>query len=221
MCKLHVDSVLKSFDTHQVLTDVFISCEKGEIVGLLGRNGCGKSTLLKIIFGSIPADNRFVRVDDVVLDGLSAARSTIKYLPQNGFLPSHAKVKTLIDLFCSKEGATIVKQHELVKPLLNRRRTQLSGGEVRILEILMVVYADSAFSFIDEPFNGVAPVYRDSIKAEIKAQSKHKGFIITDHDYRSIMDIATRIVVICDGGTKTVQTIDDLRDYGYLPDVNE
>ena len=53
MNNLHVDSVIKSFGTRQVLTDIYVSCTKGEIIGLLGRNGSGKSTLLKIIFGSL------------------------------------------------------------------------------------------------------------------------------------------------------------------------
>ncbi len=58
MNNLHVDSVIKSYNLNQVLTDVYISCKKGEIIGLLGRNGTGKSTLLKIVFGSISAERK-------------------------------------------------------------------------------------------------------------------------------------------------------------------
>ncbi|MCF6169488.1 MAG: ATP-binding cassette domain-containing protein [Bacteroidales bacterium] len=47
MNELHVDSVIKSYGRTQILTDVFISCKPGEVIGLLGRNGTGKSTLLK------------------------------------------------------------------------------------------------------------------------------------------------------------------------------
>ena len=43
----------------------------------------------------------------------------------------------------------------------------------------------------------------------IKEQSKYKGFIITDHDYRNILDIATRIVLIHDRGTKEIKNKDD------------
>jgi ABC-type multidrug transport system ATPase subunit len=58
---MQVDSVMKAFGTKQVLTDVFLTCDQGEIIGLLGRNGSGKSTLLKIIFGSLAADQKFVK----------------------------------------------------------------------------------------------------------------------------------------------------------------
>lgn len=46
---MHVDSVVKSYGLRMILSDVFLTCEKGEIIGLFGRNGSGKSTLLKII----------------------------------------------------------------------------------------------------------------------------------------------------------------------------
>ena len=66
---LHVDSVIKNFDTKQVLTDVFISCQKGEIIGLLGRETEWENpTLLKIIFGSLSAESKFVRIGEQNMD---------------------------------------------------------------------------------------------------------------------------------------------------------
>ncbi|QQS52640.1 MAG: ATP-binding cassette domain-containing protein [Bacteroidota bacterium] len=217
MSKLHVDSVLKSFNTKQVLTDVYISCEKGEIVGLLGRNGTGKSTLLKIIFGSLSADRKFVRIGDRISNGLFKNRHSIKYLPQENFLPNHIKVDTIIHLFCNENNAGLIKSHELIKPMLAKKSKQLSGGEKRLLEIFLIVFSDSAYTFIDEPFNGVAPIYKDEIKKIIKEQSEQKGFIITDHDYRSILEIATRIIIMHDGGTKEIKSEDELRYWGYIP----
>ena len=65
--KLHVDSIEKSIDNKKILKDIYLSCETGEIVGILGRNGSGKSTLLKIIFGTMTAENKFVRVGTKVI----------------------------------------------------------------------------------------------------------------------------------------------------------
>ncbi len=221
MSNLHVDSVIKSFDTKQVLTDVYLSCEKGEIIGLLGRNGTGKSTLLKIIFGSIPADRKFVKIGDKIITRLFDNRNLIKYLPQASFLPSHIKIKTIIELFCTGNNAQFLKEHNLIRPMLDKKSKQLSGGEKRLLEILLIVFSDSIYTFIDEPFNGIAPVYKDEIKEMIKEQSRNKGFIITDHDYRNILDIATRIVIIHDGGTKEIKSKDELKYWGYIPETVE
>jgi ABC-type multidrug transport system ATPase subunit len=216
MSKLYVDSVQKSFGTKQVLTDIFLTCSIGEIVGLIGRNGCGKSTLLKIVFGSLGSENKFVKVDEEIINSLYQSRNLVKYLPQNHFLPNHIKIKTIISLFCNYENAIIISENPLVKPFLNKKCNQLSGGEKRIVEVLLIIYSNAKFILIDEPFNGISPIFREEIKKLIVEISKTKGFIITDHDYRNIIEIATRTIVMQDGGIKKVNSNDDLVRWGYL-----
>lgn len=48
---LGVDSILHRFGRRTILTDVYLKCQKGDIIGLFGRNGTGKTTLFRIIFG--------------------------------------------------------------------------------------------------------------------------------------------------------------------------
>lgn len=217
MGNMHVDSVMKSFGARQVLTDVYLSCRQGEILGILGRNGTGKSTLLKIIFGSLPADNKFVRIGNKIVNGVFDNRNLVNYLPQDHFLPNHIKVSTIISLFCDKVHSELIKGNDLIKSMLGKKTGQLSGGEKRLLEILLIIHSNARYTLIDEPFNGIAPIYKEDIKNLIKEQSKTKGFIITDHDYRNILDIATRIILIHDGGTKEIKERDDLEFWGYIP----
>lgn len=63
---LEVDSVLYSLGERKLLSDVYLNCGTGEIVGLLGRNGCGKTTLLQIIFGTKHTDNKHISIDGKV-----------------------------------------------------------------------------------------------------------------------------------------------------------
>ena len=72
-------------------------------------------------------------------------------------------------------------------------------------------------TLLDEPFNGITPVYKEEIKELIQEQSKNKGFIITDHDYRNILDIATKVIMIYDGGTKQIKDKSELVQWGYVP----
>ncbi len=213
---LHVDSILKSYGSRQILTDVFLTCNKGEIIGLLGRNGSGKSTLLKIIFGSLSAQNKYIRVGEQMLQTLSQRKNLIRYLPQNGFLPGHIRLKKAISLFCGECHAEAIKNHHLVSHLMEHSCTELSGGERRVVEILMIIYSEAGYVLIDEPFNGVAPVYREEIKKMIREASEKKGFIITDHDYRNILDIATNTLLIHDGGIKIIKEKEELRQWHYL-----
>jgi ABC-type multidrug transport system ATPase subunit len=159
MLELFVDSIQKSFGHHKILTDVFISCKPGEIIGLLGRNGAGKSTLLKIIFGSVEADNRFIRIDGKNCTQLSDRKGRLNYLPQDNFLPSHLRIKTVIDLFCRKSAKEVIQEDPHIRPFLDKKTNQLSGGERRLIEIALMMHSNSRYILIDEPFNGVEPLH--------------------------------------------------------------
>lgn len=217
MSKLHIDSVTKSFDGKQVLTDICLSCEKGEIVGLLGRNGTGKSTLLKIIFGTVAAENRFMKIGNEVITESLFRSQPIKYLPENSFLPKHLKIKTIIDLFNNQVNAKRIKAQKNIQKMLYKKPREISSGQCRFLEVLLVCNLESKMTLLDEPFNGIAPVYEEDIKKLIQEQSKNKGFIITDHDYRNILDIATKVIMIYDGGTKQIKDKSELVQWGYIP----
>ena len=216
MNDLHVDSVTKNYGLKQVLTDVFISCKKDEIIGLLGRNGSGKSTLLKIIFGSISADYKFVRIGKQQLEGVHDNRKLVKYLPQFNFLPDHLKISKIIALFCDKSNSERFKSDKHISPFLDKCVKQLSGGERRLLEIMLIIHSDADYILLDEPFNGVAPLYREEIKNLIKQYSGSKGFIVTDHDYRNILDIATKTILVHDGGTREIKDKKELVLFGYV-----
>lgn len=218
---LHVDSVRKQIGNSQILNDVFISCSTGEIVGLLGRNGSGKSTLLKIIFGSLSADNKFVSIDDKKINSLYDNRRLLQYLPQNNYLPNHIRIASTIKCFCSNENAALVMEDNLVKPFLQKKVEQLSGGERRILEVLLMVNSEAKYLLFDEPFNGISPLHIEILKDLIKKHSKDKGIIITDHDYRNVLDVSSRIILMDDGNTKVIKELKDLISLGYLPASSE
>lgn len=217
MSLLHVDSIRKQIGNRQILNDIFISCKPGEIVGLLGRNGSGKSTLLKIIFGSLSADYKFVSIDDRKIDSISDNRKLLHYLPQDNCLPNHIKITNIIKCFCNKENAALVMENDLVKPILQKKAQQLSGGERRILEILLMVHSEAKYLLFDEPFNGVSPLHIEILKGLIKKHSKHKGFIITDHDYRNVLAISSTVILMDNGNTKVIRDFKDLIAFGYLP----
>lgn len=83
-----------------------------------------------------------------------------------------------------------------------------------------MVYSNSRYILLDEPFNGVAPKNIEDIKSRIREQSKMKGIILTDHDYRNIIDVSDRIIFLYDGGTKEVKSLDELKYWGYVPEIN-
>ena len=216
MNKLHVDSVRKSYQGRVILSDIFLSCNRGEVVGLIGRNGSGKSTLLKIIFGIENAENRYVRVNQQVLKSFEDSKKLINYLPQDNFLPNNVRIRNLIKLFLPKKQREILVENEFIIPLLDKSFQILSGGEKRILEILLLIHSRADFLLLDEPFNGVSPIIRDQIIQKINEEKSEKGFIITDHDYKNVMKVADKILFLESASLREIKDKKDLVKYGYL-----
>lgn len=216
MRELHVDSVYKSFGHQEILKDIFISCKPGDIVGMLGRNGSGKSTLLKIIFGTLGTDNKFVRADGKIIHGLCSSQRKIAYLPQDNFLPGHLTIKTIVKLFCLRSSIQTLESNEHIKPFLQKKSRQLSGGERRLIELLLILHTRADYILIDEPFNGIEPIHKAYVKNILKDHSQDKGFIITDHDYENILDIASKTILLHEGSTRKIVSKLDLINFGYI-----
>lgn len=209
---LHVDSVIKHFHTTKVLSDIYLSCLPGEITGILGRNGSGKSTLLKIIFGSMSADHAYVRIDGKVY--VKRENRPIAYLFQDTFLPAHLKVRTIVNLMQVEH----LSEHPVVQPVLNNKVSAISGGELRYLEILFTLNRPVPYIILDEPFNGLSPILKDEVKEVIRlAAGKGKGILLTDHDYRNVLDISTQKYIMKAGSLRRFDTPEELQQHGYLP----
>ena len=215
---LEVDSIRKAFGEKQVLTDIALKCQPGDIIGLLGRNGSGKSTLLKIIFGTLHTDYKFIRINDKILNSPYKTKNIITYLNQDNFLPKNITVKQVVEIYSKGLNQKQFLDDEVLSKVTGTKIRNLSGGESRYLEVKMLLNLDSVFVLLDEPFNGISPLHVDMIKAMILKSSIDKGIILTDHDYRNVLDIANKYYLLFDGGLKPVKTKDDLIYWGYVPD---
>ncbi|MFZ4929721.1 ATP-binding cassette domain-containing protein [Chryseobacterium sp. Mn2064] len=217
MSRLHIDSITKSFNDQKILQDIYLECKVGNIAGILGRNGSGKSTLLKIISGVLGSDTQFIKWNDQVLRNISDRKNRIAYLPQHSFLPKSEKLTKLIHLFCNREYADQLLHSQLLSPFLNEKPRNLSSGELRMIEVMLLTYSQADFVLLDEPFNSLSPKIIDELKAIIRSQAKNKGFIISDHHYQDVVDIADKIYLLSSGYLKPIQNLQELRQYNYLP----
>ena len=161
---LEIDSVVKSYYGRSVLTDIYVKCETGDILGLLGRNGSGKSTLLKILFGTLSAERKFIRIDGKIYDQPYKSLNEICYLPQHSFLPKHLNVERTVEIYLGKGQIAGFMDDPVLSILRTTKISQLSGGELRYLEIKMLLHIDCKFVLLDEPFNGVSPILVGKIK---------------------------------------------------------
>lgn len=213
---LEIDSVVKSYGLYDVLTDIYLKCKTGDIIGMLGRNGTGKSTLMKILFGTLQADRKFIRIDGKIYDQPYKAINEICYLPQDSFLPKYMSVEKTIELYLGKQQVTNFLEDSILQQLNTSKISHLSGGELRYLEIKLLLHTDCKFILLDEPFNGVSPILVGEIKKLILKTSESKGIILTDHDYKNVLDVANQFCLIYDGGIKRIDDKQELVRWGYI-----
>jgi len=212
---LEIDSVTKRYGQRVILSDIYLKCQTGDIVGLFGRNGTGKSTLFKVIFGTETADFKYVGINGKKLTDRECCNH-ISFLSQDTFLPQHISVLNLLRLTLDKEKISDFTDDSILKLLLKNKVNSLSGGELRYLEIKLLFSLPSRFILLDEPFNGLSPILIESIINLILGYTSSKGVIITDHDYSNVLKVSNKFYLLTDGVLKSINGKDELITGGYL-----
>jgi len=95
----------------------------------------------------------------------------------------------------------------------------LSMGELRYLELLLLAYLDHPYLMLDEPFSMVEPLYKEQISTLLHQLKSSKGILVTDHYYKDVLSICSRNIVLKDGKAVPVLNEDSLRAEGYLPTI--
>ncbi|WP_109302222.1 ATP-binding cassette domain-containing protein [Aquimarina sp. AU474] len=218
MSELVVKSLTKSFRKQIVLNDFSFQCKIGQIIGVFGRNGSGKSTLLKCILGTLKSNSIIIIIDGehitpkkIIPDG------RIGYLPQDSFLPKEKKVRDIIPLIHPKgDIQDRIFYAPNVYKIDNKRVGELSLGELRYLEILLLTYLDHQFLMLDEPFSMIQPIYKDWIKELLLSAKEKKGILITDHYYEDVLEVTDTNMIIKEGKPIAIKNKKDLINHGYL-----
>jgi lipopolysaccharide export system ATP-binding protein len=215
---LETDSVIKSFDINQVLTDIYLKCQTGDIIGILGRNGTGKSTLLKILFGTLKAENSFIKINGKIYNRPYLKTGLLTFLPQEDFIPKKYTLEGVACLYLGKKASEFFMGEEMLERVRFSKIANLSGGELRYFAIKLLLNLPTKFVLLDEPFNRVSPLIIEKIKIMIKNCSQNMGIILTDHDYRNVLDISNRLMLLRDGGLRPIKDKSELVNWEYLPE---
>lgn len=216
---LQVKSVTHNFGYRNILSQTGIECKTGEVIAVFGRNGAGKSTLFKILFGSLKPDFIEAYLDNRLCIKNTEFNKVIAYHPQVVILPKGPKVKDLISMYIpDKKKQNHVFSSAGISDMLHLRVRNLSLGQQRYLQFLLVVNLDHYFVLLDEPFSMIEPLYKILIKEKLIEYKLYKGFIITDHYYLDVLEVADRVNVIVDEKILPVSDAKELISLGYLSD---
>lgn len=224
MSTLAATGLNKQYKGLQIVKNVDLRIESGEIVGLLGPNGAGKTTCFYMIVGLIPLDSGAITIDAVDISDMpmhKRARLGLSYLPQE---PSVFRKLTVEDnilaILETLPNLTEEQRHNRLEELLqelhitDRRKTlglSLSGGERRRLEIARALATEPRFMLLDEPFAGVDPISVLDIQHLIlHLQKRGIGVLVTDHNVRETLQICHRAYILNKGQVLAAGTPDEV-----------
>lgn len=218
MNQLKITGLKKSYGEKTILKNTNLDCSVGEIIGIFGRNGCGKSTLLKLIFGTIIADSISIEINsEMIPQNAVIASKKIGYLPQDSFLPKDWKVQEIIPFFFPKgEDQDKIFYSKNVSSFEKIKVGNLSLGQLRYLELLIIGNLKHEFIMLDEPFSMIEPIYKEIIKNLLLELKKTKGIILTDHYYNDVLEITDKNFIIKDTEKIEIMNENDLIKYDYL-----
>jgi lipopolysaccharide export system ATP-binding protein len=210
---LEVKNIYKKYARRVVVNDVSFSVKAGEIVGLLGPNGAGKTTCFYITCGLVRSNKGEVILNQKSIGHMpmhKRANLGLGYLPQEPSIFRKLSVEdNIMAVLEMNKSIPIKSRKERLEELLAEfkvghvRHIQgitLSGGERRRVEIARSLAMDPKFILLDEPFAGIDPISVGDIQEIIyQLRDKGIGILITDHNYREMLDTCNHSYVLHDG----------------------
>lgn len=210
---LSASNLAKSFKGREVVRDVSLTIDQGEIVGLLGPNGAGKTTCFYMIVGLIQADSGNVALQGSDMTELAIherARHGLSYLPQDSSIFRTLTVEeNILSILQTRSELSSAERDSKLEKLLEEfniahirknKGMSLSGGERRRTEIARTLATDPKFILLDEPFAGVDPISVSDIKAIIQQlKDRGIGILLTDHNVRETLDICEKAYIVSGG----------------------
>jgi lipopolysaccharide export system ATP-binding protein len=207
---LQIKNIYKKYSGRVVVEDASFFVQSGEVVGLIGPNGAGKTTCFYIACGLVKADKGqvFINQYDISKTPMhKRAQMGIGYLPQEPSIFRKLSVEDNIMALLENNDKLNKnqKKHRLeellsefhIEHIRHNEGLSLSGGERRRVEIARSLALDPSFILLDEPFAGVDPISVADIQVIIRhLRDKNIGVLITDHNYREMLETCDHSYVL-------------------------
>lgn len=205
---IRIEGLNKKYGKQEVLKDVELTVDEGQIFGFIGPSGSGKTTLVKMIVGIDSPDTGSVTVLGKKVPNLQLLQD-IGYMAQSDALYPELSGKENLEFFASLfglRGLVLTNRIAYVSNLvqlddsLDKKVAAYSGGMKRRLSLAIALVHDPKLLILDEPTVGIDPELRQSVWQELlELMAQGKTIVLTTH----VMDEAAKcemVALVRDGG---------------------
>ena len=209
---LEVKKLNAGYGNIQILWDVSLKVNEGEIVALIGGNGAGKSTLVRTITGLLPANSGTMEFLGKSIEGLEPhkiAELGISHIPEGRKIFTDMSVMENLEMGAYPKNAWKNKKQTLKRvyemfPRLKEREKQLartfSGGEQQMLAMGRGLMSQPKLCIIDEPSNGLAPMVVKEVFEIIQSMRKQGiTILLIEQNVKQTLEISDRAYVLENG----------------------
>ena len=210
MKELEIDNIHSYYGKSHILFGLSLSVEKGQVVGLIGRNGAGKSTTLKSIIGLVTPKKGRVLFRGEEIGGLpphKIAKKGLGYVPEDRRIFSDLTVRENLEIMSvvnpgAEGGWTVEKVFDLFPMLASldtHRGMDLSGGLQQMLTIARTLMINPTTLLLDEPTEGLAPLVVKQIQKLIEEVSKETTILLAEQNLKFVLNLIDYAYVIDQG----------------------
>ena len=203
---LEVQQLSVWYGAAQALFDVSLSVGAGELVVLQGLNGAGKSTLLQALMGLSQRQSGVICYQNKSIAGWPPHRRALAglgYVAEDRRLFGALTVRE--NLLIAARGdvpgnlARVLALFPALEKMLQRRASQMSGGEQQMLAIARTLMTSPKLLLLDEPCEGIAPLLVESIRDALLALRAEGMPMLVAEQNRILADRADRVVTLVSG----------------------
>ncbi|MER2227086.1 MAG: ABC transporter ATP-binding protein [Carnobacterium sp.] len=211
MSFVDLENIRVSYDgKNNILKELNLSMEKGELISLLGPSGCGKTTTLRVIAGLIEPNDGTFTVGDTNLTKVPVHKRNFGMVFQSYALFPHLTVKENIGfgLKLRKEKKEVIEtkvqailESTDLSDYAERYPKQLSGGQRQRVALARALVIEPQLLLLDEPLSNLDAKLRISMRIEIKRIQRRLGIttVFVTHDQEECFSISDKVAVMNNG----------------------
>lgn len=213
--RVKIEGVSARYGANEVLRELSLEIEAGELVTLLGPSGCGKTTLLKILAGLLEPSTGEILFNDLKIDGVPAERRGAVMVFQKPLLFPYLSVAENVAFGLKMRGAPAAEIRDRVGEALRwvqlegyekRRPSEISGGQEQRVSLARALVTEPRVLLLDEPFSALDENLRAEMRSLVRELQQRLRIttVFVTHDQLEASVLADRIAVLLAGKLEQV-----------------
>jgi len=218
---LDIRHLTKQYGSFTALSDLNLTLDAGQILGLVGPNGAGKTTTIKVLVGLIrpTSGSAFIDGVDCVKEG-SKIKRLVGYMPDIFGSYDNMRVREYLDFFGAAFGIPLRQRTKRIEEVMEITNTaymkdkyveSLSHGMQQRVGLARTLIHDPKILILDEPVNGLDPQARIEMRdLLIQLAQRGKTLLVTSHILPELARICTKVAILTQGKLRAFGTVEEI-----------